>query len=50
MPEEVGGGGKQKRARHDMSSMGADDDGEEDALYSQAVELGRSKKGVRKDK
>ena len=50
MPEEVGGGGKKKRGRHDVSSMGAEDDGEADAFYTQAVELGRSKKSARKDK
>ena len=30
--------------------MGVDSDGEEDAFYSQAVELGRSKKSARSDK
>ena len=46
----MGGGGKKKRAKHDISSVDVDDDGEEDAFYSQAVELGRSKKSARKDK
>ncbi|CAK0782908.1 hypothetical protein CVIRNUC_006103 [Coccomyxa viridis] len=49
-PEEVGGGRRKKRAKHDISSMDIDDDGEEDAFYTQAVELGRSKKSARKDK
>ena len=49
-PEEMGGGGTKKRAKHDLSSMDIDDDGEEDAFYSQAVELGRSKKSARKEK
>ena len=46
----MGDGGRKKRARHDTSSTGMDDDGEEDAFYTQAVELGRSKKSARKDK
>ena len=46
----MGGGGKKLRAKHDISSVDVDDDGEEDAFYSQAVELGRSKKSARKDK